>query len=153
MTVSNRVFAKLLNIQQEIYNKLGLHYQEVLIPADDLGAVAHRKVDIEAWMPGMNKYGEVTSASECLDYQSTRLNIKCNEGYVYTLNATAIAIPRTMIAILETYQMENGNIQVPRVLVPYLKRLYILKKPPFHTSESRKGIHHHNFLDSDSSFN
>ena len=125
---SNSVFTKLLNIQESIYRFLELPYRLVNIPADDLGDVAHRKVDIEVFMPGMGKWGEVTSASECLSYQSSRLDILNAAEFVYTLNATAIAIPRTLIAIIENNQLPDGGFFLPKVLHPYMKCTMITPK-------------------------
>ena len=118
---SNSIFTKLLNIQTHIYRSLNLPYRLVNIPADDLGHVAHRKVDIEVFMPGMGYWGEVTSASECLSYQSSRLKIVDASEHVYTLNATAIAIPRTLIGIIENNQLPQGGILLPKVLQPFMR--------------------------------
>lgn len=84
-----------------------------------------RKIDIEAWMPGKQTFGELTSCSNCTDYQSRRLNIKYESAdgkvlHVHTLNGTACAVPRTIIAIAEKYQRKNGNIVVPEVLVTFM---------------------------------
>ncbi|KAI6652052.1 Serine--tRNA ligase, chloroplast or mitochondrial [Oopsacas minuta] len=119
---SNSVFKQLVNIQESIYKMLRLPYRVIHIPADDLGDVASRKIDIEVYMPGMGMYGEVTSASECLGYQSSRLNIMCDSKYAYTLNATAVAIPRTLIGIIENYQRPNG-IGIPAVLQSYMRQM------------------------------
>ena len=117
---SDRAFKQLVNLQETIYKYLKLPYRVVNIPADDLGDVASRKIDIEVHMPGMDMFGEVTSASECLSYQSSRLNIRCGSSFAYTLNATAVAIPRTLIAIIENYQTPEGTVIVPNTLRPYM---------------------------------
>lgn len=119
---------EILAIEESIYQQLGLPYRVVRICAGDLGAAAFKKYDIEAWMPGRDseeKYGEVTSASNCGDFQSRRLNIRyrTNENkkiYPYTLNGTAIALSRTLMAILENYQQKDGSVIVPEVLRPYV---------------------------------
>lgn len=84
----------------------------------------YRKYDIEAWMPGRNNYGEISSCSNCTDYQARRLNIKYihdNEtNYVHTLNGTACAVPRMLITLLETHQDPKGRIHIPEVLQPYM---------------------------------
>lgn len=96
------------------------------MPRDDLGASAYRKFDIEAWMPSRNNYGEVTSASNCTDYQSRRLNTRYKDAtsgenkFVHTLNATAIAVPRVTLAILENFQQPDGSIKIPDPLVPFM---------------------------------
>jgi len=95
------------------------------MPSEDLGNPAYRKFDIEAWMPGRNSFGEISSASNCTDYQSRRLNIRYRDKHgeihhVHTLNATACAVPRMIITILENFQLENGEIQIPEPLVKYM---------------------------------
>ena len=86
--------------------------------------MAARKIDIEAWMPGQSAYREVVSCSNCTDWQSSRLDIKYDdkEGrkYVHTLNATAVATTRALVAIVENYANDDGSIVVPEVLVPYM---------------------------------
>ena len=126
--MSEDALNEILKIEEEIYQKLGLPYRVVRICAGDLGAAAYKKYDIEAWMPGREseeKYGEVTSASNCTDFQSRRLNIRYRDKdnkkfYPYTLNGTAIALSRTLMAIMENYQQQDGSIIVPEVLREYL---------------------------------
>ena len=125
---SDKAFKKLVNLQETIYKSLKLPYRVVNIPADDLGDVASRKIDLEVYMPGMGMYGEVTSASECLSYQSSRLNIRNGSNFAYTLNATAVAIPRTLIGIIENYQQPDGSVVVPTTLRPYMKCDHIKQK-------------------------
>ena len=116
--------ARLLSIAESMLQKLGLHYQVVLNCGGDLGHPQVKKWDIEAWLPGMNKFGETHSCSNDTDYQSRSLNIryKNEEGttaYVHTLNNTALASPRILVAILENYQEEDGSIAIPEVLQAY----------------------------------
>ena len=113
----------LREIEERIFEGLGIPFRVVEICTGDLGAPAYRKWDLEAWMPGRNggEWGEITSASNCTDYQARRLNIRYKDEdgknkFVYTLNGTAIAISRALIAILENYQEEDGTVQVPPVL-------------------------------------
>jgi seryl-tRNA synthetase len=98
----------------------------------DLGFPAARKYDIEAWMPGQNKYREVTSVSTVTDFQSRRLNIRYQDGHMRKfasiLNGTAFAMSRTPIAILENYQQADGSIIVPEVLRKYMGKEKIVKK-------------------------
>ena len=115
----------LREVEEKIFEGLGIPFRVVEICTGDLGAPAYRKWDLEAWMPGRNggEWGEITSASNCTDFQARRLNIRYKDDdgknkFVYTLNGTAIAISRALIAILENYQMEDGSIKVPDVLVP-----------------------------------
>ena len=117
----------LLSIEEEIYQGLGLAYRVIDTCTGDLGAPAYRKFDIEAWMPGRGEngeYGEVTSTSNCTDYQARSLQIRYrdDEGklqYVHMLNGTATALSRTMVAILENYQQKDGSIAIPEKLIPY----------------------------------
>jgi seryl-tRNA synthetase len=127
---SEALLQELVRIEEDIWKKLEIPYQLVDICAGDLGAPAYRKYDIEAWMPGKSvgeekgAYGEVTSASNCTDYQARRLGIKIKgkdgkKVFAHTLNGTAIATSRAMIAILENYQKSDGSIDVPKALIPY----------------------------------
>ncbi|XP_078462441.1 serine--tRNA ligase, mitochondrial [Lampetra planeri] len=123
---SNALLDEFLSIQKEIYSDLGLHYKVLDMPTEELGLPAYRKYDIEAWMPGREKFGEISSASNCTDYQSRRLHIKYfdssrNLKYAHTVNGTACAVPRLLIAILETYQMKDGRVRVPPALQPLLE--------------------------------
>ena len=132
---SDEIHEKLRQIEEEIFEGLGLPFHVVDTCTGDLGAPAYRKWDLEAWMPGRNggEYGEVTSTSNCTDYQSRRLNIKYKDDdgknkYVHTLNGTAIAVGRAMLAIFENYQNEDGSITIPEVLVPFCGFDKITKK-------------------------
>ncbi|MEE1167012.1 MAG: serine--tRNA ligase [Treponema sp.] len=123
---SDELHHKLREIEEEIFSGLGLPFHVVDTCSGDLGAPAYRKWDLEAWMPGRNggEYGEVTSTSNCTDYQARRLNIKFKDDdgknkYVHTLNGTAIAVGRAMLAILENYQNADGSVTIPEVLVPF----------------------------------
>jgi seryl-tRNA synthetase len=128
---SDALLEELVRVEEEIWKKLEIPYRVVDICAGDLGAPAYRKYDIEAWMPGKSdghggrgSYGEVTSATNCTDYQARRLGIKMKSAdgktaFAHTLNGTAIATSRAMIAIMENGQTEDGSIDVPNVLVPY----------------------------------
>lgn len=117
----------LLSIEEDLYQGLGLAYRVIDTCTGDLGAPAYRKFDIEAWMPGRGEggeYGEVTSTSNCTDYQARSLQIRYrdDEGklqFVHMLNGTATALSRTMVAILENYQQKDGSIAIPEKLVPY----------------------------------
>ena len=122
---SEDVHKEMLEIEKEIYGGLEIPYQVVDIATGDLGAPAYRKYDIEAWMPSRNGYGEVTSTSNCTDYQSRRLNIRYRDEenrpqFVHTLNGTAVAVPRAIIAILENHQNADGSVTIPAVLRPFM---------------------------------
>ncbi|MDD1730230.1 MAG: serine--tRNA ligase [Methanospirillum sp.] len=112
---------------EAVFQKLELPYRLVNICTGDIGTVAAKKYDIEAWMPRENAYREVVSCSNCTAYQATRLNIKVRDSkdfeskqYVHTLNSTAIATSRAMRSILENYQQQDGSVEIPKVLVPYM---------------------------------
>jgi seryl-tRNA synthetase len=114
----------ILSAEEDMLQLLGIPYRVVNIAAGDLGAPAAKKYDCEAWLPGQNRYRELTSCSNCTDYQARRLNCRyrTDKGprFVNTLNGTAIAIGRTLIAIMENYQLADGSIAVPKVLRPYV---------------------------------
>ncbi len=118
---------KLLKIEEEIFSGLGLPYRIVDTATGDLGAPAYRKFDIEAWMPGRGdegEYGEVTSTSNCTDYQARSLNIRYRDDdgkikFVHMLNGTAVALSRAIVAVMENYQNEDGSISIPPALIPY----------------------------------
>jgi len=119
-----KIHEELLTNAEYLFKKLGLPYRVVNICSGDIGLVAAKKYDIEVWMPRQNKYAEVVSCSNCTGYQAARLNIKYKKGeekeYVHTLNSTAIATSRALVAIIENFQEKDGSIKIPKVLVPYL---------------------------------
>ncbi|KAI1298977.1 seryl-tRNA synthetase [Mortierella claussenii] len=156
---SDRILEEIRRFQENIFSELGLCYRVLDMPTEELGASAYKKYDIEAWMPGRNAWGEISSTSNCTDYQSRRLNIRYRtnkildkspagltstspsstslpspSGYdhtassnsivttefVHTLNGTAMAIPRIIVALLETYQKEDGSVQLPECLWPFM---------------------------------
>ena len=116
----------LLDLEERLWQTLNLSYRVVDIAAGDLGDPAARKYDIETWMPGRGGYAETQSCSNCTDFQSRRLDIRFRRKdsgameFVHTLNGTAIACPRTIIAILENYQQADGGVRIPPPLVPYM---------------------------------
>ena len=162
-------------MQEEMFSELGLHYKVIDMPSGDLGAPAYRKFDIEAWMPGLGRYGEISSASNCTDYQARRLNIRyrvaakpaadaaagggasadagaSSQGqqgngaeepkqkkqkkqkgaptaFCHTLNATACAVPRMIVAIIENCQQEDGSVVVPEALRPFMAGIDVIRKP------------------------
>jgi seryl-tRNA synthetase len=123
---SDRIHEELRLIEEEIFSGLGIPFRVVDTCTGDLGAPAYRKWDLEAWMPGRNggEWGEVTSTSNCTDFQARRLNVKFKDEdgknkYVHMLNGTAIACSRGLIAVIENFQQEDGSIKMPPALVPY----------------------------------
>lgn len=118
---------RLVSLEEELFQALEIPYRVVNIASGDLGAPAFKKYDLEAWMPGRNTWGEVTSCSNCTDYQSRRLGIRyrpsglhANLSYVHMLNGTALAASRALVAIYENYQQQDGSIAVPKVLRPWM---------------------------------
>ncbi|MFA6423940.1 MAG: serine--tRNA ligase [Candidatus Magasanikbacteria bacterium] len=121
---SEKLHQEVLDIEKEIIEGLGLNYRVIDIPSGDLGGPAYRKYDLEAWMTMNDGFGEITSCSNCTDYQSRRLNIKYRKDngeteLVHTLNGTAVVLSRFPIAIVEQYQQADGSILIPKVLQPY----------------------------------
>jgi len=132
---SDRFHEELRSIEEEIFEGLNIPFRVVDTCTGDLGAPAYRKWDLEAWMPGRNggEWGEVTSTSNCTDYQARRLNIRFKDSdgknkYVHMLNGTAIAISRAIIAVLENFQQADGTVRLPRALAPYCGFDVIKKK-------------------------
>ena len=124
---SARMHEELLQNAEELLKKLELPYRVVNVCTGDIGTVASKKYDIEAWMPAQNGYREVVSCSNCTDYQARRLGIRYREkegaapkGFVHTLNSTAIATGRTIVAILENNQQEDGTVMIPSALRKYM---------------------------------
>lgn len=131
---SDRIHQELLAIEEEIYQELGIPYRVLSMCSGDLGAMAAKKYDIEAWMPGRNDYGEITSTSNCTDYQARNLNIKYKKKdgtneFVHMLNGTAIVMSRVPIAILENFQNEDGSVDVPLALQKWMGKEKISVRP------------------------
>lgn len=122
----------LLSLEEKLFQALDIPYQVVKMCTGDLGFPAARKYDIEAWMPGQQKYREVTSVSTVTDFQSRRLNMKYQDGnerkYMNVLNGTAFAMSRTPIAILENYQQKDGSVVIPEVLRKYMGKDVIVPR-------------------------
>jgi seryl-tRNA synthetase len=134
---SDAIHDQLLEFETSLYTELGLHFKVLDMPACDLGAPAYRKFDVEAWMPGLGRFGEISSASNCTDYQARRLNIKFRPPgsaaepkpalrFTHTLNATACAVPRMIIAILETHQRADGSVAIPAALQPFMGGMTVI---------------------------
>ncbi|XP_059636299.1 serine--tRNA ligase, chloroplastic/mitochondrial isoform X2 [Cornus florida] len=134
---SDSYHEELIGIEEDLFSSLGFHFKTLDMATGDLGAPAYRKYDVEAWMPGLGRYGEISSASNCTDYQSRRLGIryrpesssanpKKGKGnlaptqFVHTLNATACAVPRMIVCLLENYQQEDGSVVIPEPLRPFM---------------------------------
>jgi seryl-tRNA synthetase len=129
---SEALHAEMRDIEIEIFTELGLPFRVVDIAAGDLGAPAFRKFDLEAWMPSRGGYGEVTSTSNCTDFQSRRLQIRYRDEentprLVHTLNGTAVAVPRAIVAILENNQQADGSVVIPPVLRPFMRGQEVIR--------------------------
>jgi seryl-tRNA synthetase len=111
---------------EQVLQRLELPYRVVLMAMAELGFAAAKKYDLEVWAPGVGQWLEVSSSSTFTDFQARRANIRCRAGpgakpeFVHTLNASGVALPRTIAALLETHQQADGSVRVPRALVPYL---------------------------------
>lgn len=129
LEISNAVHEQIVRIEEEIFQALEVPYRLIDTATGDLGAPAYRKFDLEAWMPGRGDggtWGEVTSASNCTDYQARRLNIRCRSAerkgtkFVHTLNGTAVSCARAIIAVLENHQQKDGSVLIPAALRPWV---------------------------------
>lgn len=124
---------EMVSISEELHQELGLPYRKLQICTGDMSPGKYRMFDLEAWLPGLNRWGETGSASNFLDWQARRLNVKYidkngERKFVYMLNNTALATPRTFIAILENYQQKDGSVKVPGVLQKYVGKEIIKPK-------------------------
>jgi len=128
---SEAIHLELLRIEEKIFQGLELPYHVIDTCTGDLGGPAYRKYDLEAWMPARGEhgeYGEVTSTSNCTDYQARRLNIRFKSAqkkgttFAHTLNGTAVAVSRALVAILENNQQANGSVTVPKALQQWLRK-------------------------------
>jgi seryl-tRNA synthetase len=122
---ADRIHTELLEIEKEILVKLELPFRVIDVATGDLGSSAARKFDCEAWIPSSNEYRELTSTSNCTEFQARRLKIRTRAGdktnYVATLNGTLLAVTRTIVALLENHQQKDGSIKIPKALRTYLK--------------------------------
>ena len=115
---------RMISCAEEVLKRLNLHYRVVILSSEDMGFAAQKTYDIEVWLPGQKAYREISSCSNCGDFQARRMNSRYKEGketkFLHTLNGSGLAVGRTLIAILENYQNEDGTIQVPDALIPYM---------------------------------
>jgi seryl-tRNA synthetase len=120
---------------EEVLKRLGLAYRTVLLCTGDMGFASRKTYDIEVWLPGQNTYREISSCSNCGDFQARRMHARYRPkgardvSYVHTLNGSGLATGRTLIAILENYQQENGSVAIPEALAPYMGGLKRIEKP------------------------
>jgi seryl-tRNA synthetase len=129
---SDSIHQQLLEIEKEVLTKLELPFRVIDVATGDLGSSAARKFDCEAWIPSSNDYRELTSTSNCTEFQARRLKIRTRLGdksnYVSTLNGTLLAVTRTIVALLENHQQKDGSVYIPTALQPYLKNRITLSK-------------------------
>jgi seryl-tRNA synthetase len=120
---------KLLHDAEEVLQELGLHYRVVVLCTGDMGFAAAKTYDIEVWLPGQQAYREISSCSNCTDFQARRAGLRYRPEpggkprFVHTLNGSGLAVGHTLIAVLENYQQADGTVIVPPVLRPYLQGL------------------------------
>lgn len=132
---SDRELERMVVCAEEVLKRLGLAYRVVALSCGDMGFSARRTYDIEVWLPGQNAYREISSCSTCGDFQARRMNARCRPKgekatrFVHTLNGSGVAIGRALIAVLETYQQDDGSIVVPEVLRPYMGGTEIITRP------------------------
>ena len=123
---------RMLACAEEVLKKLELHYRVVTLCTGDMGFAAQKTYDIEVWLPGQNAYREISSCSNCGEFQARRMNARyrTKDGvkHVHTLNGSGVAVGRALIAVMETYQQENGSIAVPSALAPYMGGLKTIER-------------------------
>ena len=130
--ISEKLQEEMINISKEMHEELGLPCRQLIICTGDLSAGKYRQYDLEAWLPGLDRWGETGSASIFFDWQARRLNVKYidkdgEKKHVYMLNNTALPSPRIFIAILENYQQKDGSVKIPEVLQKYMGGLEVIK--------------------------
>ncbi len=125
---------RMVSCAEEVLKRLGLHYRVMLLCAGDTGFSARKTYDIEVWLPGQNAFREISSCSNCGDFQARRMKARFRAAgekdtrFVHTLNGSGLAVGRTLVAILENYQQPDGSIKIPEVLVPYMGGVTVIKK-------------------------
>jgi len=129
---SNEELERMTNCAEEVLKRLGLAYRTVVLSTGDMGFGAQKTYDIEVWLPGQDKYREISSCSNCGDFQARRMKARFREKgekgtqFVHTLNGSGLAVGRTLIAVLENYQQADGSVVVPDVLRPYMGGLEVI---------------------------
>lgn len=126
---------RMTSCAEEVLKRLNLHYRTIVLCTGDMGFGSRKTYDIEVWLPGQNAYREISSCSQFGDFQARRMDARCKavDGkqarYVHTLNGSALAVGRTMVAILENYQNGDGSVTIPEVLRPYMGGMTVIKRP------------------------
>jgi seryl-tRNA synthetase len=123
---------RMLNCAEEVLKRLDLHYRVVILSSEDMGFSAQKTYDIEVWLPGQKAYREISSCSNCGDFQARRMNSRYKDDkatkFLHTLNGSGLALGRTLIAIMENYQNSDGSIEIPHILSPYMNGLTKITK-------------------------
>ena len=120
---------------EEVLKRLNLHYRTIVLCTGDMGFGSRKTYDIEVWLPGQNAYREISSCSQFGEFQARRMEARCKAAdakqarYVHTLNGSALAVGRTMVAVLENYQNDDGSVTIPQVLRPYMGGMTVIKRP------------------------
>ena len=120
---------------EEVLKRLNLHYRTIVLCTGDMGFGSRKTYDIEVWLPGQNAYREISSCSQFGEFQARRMEARCKAAdakqarYVHTLNGSALAVGRTMVAVLENYQNDDGSVTIPDVLRPYMGGMTVIKRP------------------------
>jgi seryl-tRNA synthetase len=130
---SNDEHERMLACAEEVLRKLDLHYRVVTLCTGDMGFASQKTYDIEVWLPGQNMYREISSCSVCGDFQARRMNARCRPKggaprFVHTLNGSGVAVGRALIAVMETYQQDNGSIAVPEALQAYMGETKVIER-------------------------
>lgn len=130
---SNAEHERMTACAEEVLKRLGLHYRVMLLCTGDMGFAARKTYDLEVWLPGQNAFREISSCSQCGDFQARRMQARYrpkedkNLQFVHTLNGSALAVGRTMVAILENYQQTDGSVIVPEALRPYMGGMQVIR--------------------------
>jgi seryl-tRNA synthetase len=121
---SNNELERMLSCAEEVLKRLDLHYRIVILSSQDMGFSAQKTYDIEVWLPGQKAYREISSCSNCGDFQARRMNSRYKDNhaikFLHTLNGSGLAVGRTLIAIMENYQNSDGSIDIPAILSSYM---------------------------------
>ena len=121
---SDEIFEKMVSCASDLLTSLGLAHQKVMLCSGDLGFSATRTIDLEVWLPGQGKFREISSISNTRDFQARRAKIRYKDGkkniLANTLNGSSLAVGRTLVAIMENYQLEDGSVKIPEVLEKYM---------------------------------
>ena len=131
---SDEEHKRMTNCAEEVLKRLGLPYRVITLCTGDMGFSAQKTYDIEVWLPGQNAYREISSCSNCGEFQARRMKARCRKAgekgtrFVHTLNGSGLAVGRTLVAILENYQEQDGSVAIPAVLRPYMNGLERIAK-------------------------